>query len=162
MAERQKKPLSVNSFSVKITVGTATINAFFSKCSGLEKTYNTGNYSDGQSNVVYKLPGSVEYSNVTLSKAFTEDDDAIVTALLAANSSNTDFITVDIQPVYRDGYYTKAIGGSVSAKYCTLASLKFPDIDTSGSDAAMLEFVLSPGYVDSAGTKQFWKEPVSA
>jgi hypothetical protein len=161
MAERQKKPLSVNSFSVKITIGTEAIASFFSKCSSVEKTYNTGTYSDGQSNIVYELPSSVKYSDLTLGKVFTEDDDVLMQKLLAANNKVDQYVSVDIQPVYRDGYSTTAIGGSITAKYCTLKSCKLPEIDTAGDAAAMIEFVLSPGFVTSDGTKQFWKEPAA-
>jgi hypothetical protein len=161
MAERQKKPLSVNSFSVKITIGTEAVTSFFSKCSSVEKTYNTGSYSDGESNIVYELPTSVKYSDLTLGKVFTEDDDALMQKLLSANNKVDQYVSVDIQPVYRDAYSTTAIGGTITAKYCTVKSVKLPEIDTSGDGVAMLEFVLSPGYVTSDGSKQFWKEPVA-
>jgi len=162
MAERQKKPFSVNNFAVKITIGTTTVDAFFSKCSQIKKNRGSSPYSDGQTNIVYQLPGSVSYEDVTLSKAFTEDDDALMSQLLAGNTKANEYITVDIQPVYRDGYFTEAIGGSIQLKYCTVKSISLPEIDTAGDAVAMTEVVLSPGYVTSSGRKQFWKEPASA
>jgi hypothetical protein len=165
-AQRQKKPLSVNSFSVKVTIGTQTLESYFSKCSSIKKTYNTGTYSDGQSNIVYTLPSSVQYDDITLSKPLTVGDETLVSSMLQANSpkleaenAGTEYVTVDIQPMYRDGYLQQAIGGSIHAKYCVVKSVQFPEIDTAGDGVAMVEFVLSPGYIASEGSTQFWSEP---
>lgn len=162
MAERQKKPLSANSFAVKITDGTTNLNKYFSKCSGVSKEYNTGTYSDGQTNIVYTLPTSVRFPDITLSKPFVEDDGDIITLLNKVNSSPSTYITVNIQAVYRDGYFQTDIGGGVDVKFCTVKSIKFPEIDTAGDSVAMLEIVLSPGFISPSGSKGLWQEPAES
>jgi hypothetical protein len=159
MAERQIKPLSVNSFAVKISVGGTVLDKFFSKCSTVKKTYNSSTYSDGQSNILYTLPGAVQYDDVTLSKPFTEEDGNLVREINAANTKPNEYVTVDIQAVYRDGYFQQDIGATITLKYCTVKSVQFPEIDTTGDGVAMLEIVLSPGYVVGTGGKNFWQEP---
>lgn len=154
---KQTKPLSTNSFIVKITAGTTTVNKFFTKCSSIEQTNNTSPYSDGETNIIYELPTSIKYSDLTLSKPLKEDDDTLIATLLSANDKPDSFISVDIQPCYRNGFSVTTIGGSISAQYCIVKSVKFPEIDTGGEDVAMLEVTLAPGYVTSAGSKQFWK-----
>jgi hypothetical protein len=158
MAERQIKPLSVNSFAVKISVNDVVLDKFFSKCSAIKKTYNSSTYSDGTSNTLYSLPGSIQYDDVTLSKPLIEDDGGLIKALLAANTKPNGFVTVDIQAVYRDGYFQQDIGANTTLKYCTVKSVSLSEIDTAGDGVSMLEVVLSPGHVLGNGGKKFWQE----
>lgn len=160
MATRQKKPLSANNFQVQLTIQGQSSTAYWSKCSEIKKEYDAGTYSDGQSNIKYKLPGAVSYPDVTLSKTLQETDTALMTLLLKANQmsqgNSNEYITVDIQPVYRDGLATSNIGSVIHLMYCTVMSVAFSAIDTQGSDPATVTLVVSPGYIQS---NDWWVEP---
>jgi hypothetical protein len=156
---RQKQPFSVNSYGVTLNIGSAINSSYWSKCSKIEKTYETSDYSDGQTNIIYKLPGGVRFTDITLSKPFTEDDAELFTELLKVNSERK-FIEAFIQPMYRDGYYSQNIGGVVIAQFCVVVSASLiSEIDTGGNSPTMLETVLSPGYISSQGSTIWWREP---
>jgi hypothetical protein len=157
-ATRQKQPFSVNNYAVTMNIGRNTALSYWSKCSKIEKTYETSDYSDGQTNIIYKLPGAIRYSDVTLGKTFTEDDENLFAGLLQANGDRQ-FVEVFIQPMYRDGYYTKNIGGVIILQFCVVMSASLiNEIDTGGNAPTMIEVVLSPGYITSQGSVNWWTE----
>lgn len=159
MADKVKKPFGQSGFQTKITIGTYTDTRFWSKVTGVEKTYQISDYSDGQTNIQLGHAGAVKYSDVTIQKAFTEEDADIYKRILAVNSS-ADYLDLNIQPMYRDAYFTKTIGGAILVKYGVVVSCKlFDDIDTTGSDVAMMSVVLRPGLITSQGSTQWWSEP---
>ena len=156
---RQKQPFSVNSYGVTLNIGNAIDSAFWSKVSKIEKTYETSDYSDGQTNIIYKLPGAVRFADVTLSKPFTEDNQNLFEALLKVNAERR-FVEAFIQPMYRDGYYSQNIGGVLILQFCVVVSASLiSEIDTGGNAPTMMEVVLSPGYISSQGSIAWWKEP---
>lgn len=156
-----KRPFNINSFAVNLTIGSFLDARYWHKCSKIEKTYNTSEYSDGQSNVIYTLPGAIKYSEVTLSKTFAPGDEELVNRLIAVNSDPISYVTVYIQPMYRDGYYNVPQGGKILLEYCTVARVTpINEIDTIGSNAAMFECVLNPGSIRSdGGNIKWWSEP---
>lgn len=159
---RQKQPFPVNSYGVTLNIGNEVNTSFWSKVSKIEKTYETSDYSDGQTNIIYKLPGAVRYSDLTLGKPFGEDDQPLFQSLLKVNADRQ-FVEVSIQPMYRDGYYSKNVGGLLIAQFCVVVSASLiSEIDTGGNAPSMMEVVLSPGYISSQGSITWWNEPVTA
>ncbi|AND75497.1 tail tube protein [Nostoc phage N1] len=156
-----KKPFNINSYQINLSVGSQSFTDFWVKCSKIEKTYGSSEYSDGQSNIVYNLPGAVKYSDVTLSKPFTPGDENMLKALIAVNSNPIDFVTASIQPMYRDGYYRVPQGGIIYLEFCTVGRVTpINEIDTGGSGVSMFEVQLYPGGIKSdGGNIQWWKEP---
>ncbi|QVQ57017.1 tail tube protein [Anabaena phage Elbi] len=156
-----KRPFSINSFAVNLTIGSYLDVRYWSKCSKIEKTYNTSEYSDGQSNVVYTLNGSIKYSEVTLGKVFMPGDEELSNRLIAVNSNPIEYVSVYIQPMYRDGYYNVPQGGKIILEYCTVGRITpISEIDTIGSNPAMFECVLHPSRIKSdGGNINWWKEP---
>ncbi|AND75585.1 tail tube protein [Nostoc phage A1] len=158
-----KRPFSINSFAVNLNIGNFVDARYWSKCSKIEKTYNTGEYSDGQSNIIYTLPGAIKYPEVVLSKAFSPGDEELINRLIAVNSDPIAWVTVFIQPMYRDGYYNVPQGGKIILEFCTVArATPINEIDTIGSNAAMFECALNPSRIRSdGGNINWWSEPAA-
>jgi hypothetical protein len=158
MADKARKPIGQSGFQTKIIIGTFTDTRFWSKVSGTAKEYQLSDYSDGQTNVLLPFAGAVTYPEITIEKAFTEDDADLFTKILAVNSS-ADYLELSIQPMYKDAYYSQTLGGMILVKGGVVKSAKlFGDIDTIGSDAAMMAVVIKPSSITSQGSIQWWLE----
>lgn len=158
-----KKPFSINGYQISITIGTEVFPNFWTKMTKVEKTYGTSEYSDGQSNVIFNLPGAVKYTDVTISKPFAPGDERLINGLIRVNSTAQDFVTVSIQPMYRDGYYNIPQGGQIILEFCTVGrTTAISEIDTGGSGVSMVEAQLYPGGIKSSGgSVAWWVEPTA-
>jgi phage tail-like protein len=127
-------PLGVHSFVLKIpdidTVG------FFMHCSGLELTFDVFEYHEGGNNdFVHRLPGSLRYPNLILSRGLTKEDTLLkwfwatstgaerkeITLTLTTADADRTWTFTDAFPVRWTGPQIDADGSSIATETLEIA-----------------------------------------
>lgn len=139
------KPLLQKQFQVQITgIGTPI---FFTKVTAPKVMREVANYNDGQTGVIRKLTGFVEYENVTLTKTYDGvNDKALYAWFNSQQAPNAPKFVVTITPVTNDQSGSVPAGAAtLSLTDCEVVSLSFPSVDRTGSGTSeiVLEIIVN-------------------
>lgn len=143
MAEQQPRPFTAFNFSVEIYPdgkSEAIVKAAFAECDGLEMTHDLKTIRSGGANDrAFRVPGVVNYSNLTLKRGMTDNfglwtwfEDSIADPYLRANA---EVVLLD------------ADGSSERARFqlhrCLPAKLKAPALNAKDGQVAVEELQLA-------------------
>jgi hypothetical protein len=138
------KPISQKQFLVTINQA----QAYFTKVSGIQESWGTVQYNDGQTGQVRKHTDFLEVADVTLSKPYDPAADQSLIEYLRGLKTTGERVTIPVQPV-GTGYQADAIDGAKTLvlSECDLISITYPSVDREASAMAMLEIVVNPQQV---------------
>lgn len=138
------KPITQQQFVVLIDQLTST---YWSKVTSPKESRVQAEYNDGSTGTTRKVAGFTSRENVTLTKAFDPVADKAIIAwyngLKGSSTGGTGTgatpFAVSITPVTNTYQGTTITGVTITLTGCTVVSLKMPEVDRTGSSAAMLE-----------------------
>lgn len=116
--------------------------AGFHKCSGLEAKIETRKYRDGgDSNQFHKGPGTTDFSDITLERGMSEDEDFVT---WFKQTSNIDDATVSTNPKRNLAIILQDTDGSEVKRWNVYGAFpntyKFDELDAESNDN-MLEYL---------------------
>lgn len=139
------KPVSQKQFLVILD---QLPRAFFTKCTGVEESYETQKYNDGETGVTRTHVGFLDVGNVTLSKIYDPEQDAAMLDWWAGQKKERTPFSVSIQAVTADTQGTVITGaGTILLQECQCVRFKYPEVDRESASMAMLEIELVPGSI---------------
>jgi phage tail-like protein len=126
----------VNTFKFVVKVPEVDTIGYFSRCSGLEITFEVYEYREGGNNdCVHRLPGGITYPNLVLSRGLTKEDALMkwfwathteakrkeVTLTLSAGDVDRTWTFVDAFPVKWTGPAVDSSGASIATESLEIA-----------------------------------------
>lgn len=139
------KPISQKQFLVVLD---QLPQAYFTKATGIEESYETQKYNDGETGVIRTHVGFLDVGNVTLSKVYDPEQDASMLAWWDGQKKERSTFSVSIQAVTADTNGTVIPGsGTLLLQECQVVRFKYPEVDRESSSMAMLEIEIVPGTV---------------
>lgn len=142
------RPITTADYSVVI----ANVNAQFSKCSGGEEEFDTGEYVDPADRRKKSVKAVLSVSNLKLSKPFHPEADAPIVDLWQTyrdEGTPADGFTITVQAVKGDRAKTQ-IGRPRTYYGCQIVKFIRPEPDIESADAAMLEIEFTVDRVEEA------------